>query len=101
MHRKSCRALAIFTPLGVLLAAGCGTNSVVAAKPDFSVTAGAPSLTVTAGAAAQTVSLTATALNGFSGSIQVTTSGAPAGVTATPSTLTLIPGTPQTVSFAA
>jgi hypothetical protein len=58
-------------------------------------------VTVTAGGTAQTVSVLATALNGFSGAIQVTTSGLPTGVTATPATFALTPGTPQSVSFSA
>jgi hypothetical protein len=80
---------------------GCGTTSGTTANPDFSLTATGTSITVTAGGTAQTVSVSAAALNGFSGTIQVTASGIPAGVTATPSTFSLTPGTPQTVSFSA
>jgi hypothetical protein len=80
---------------------GCGTTSGTTANPDFSLTATGTSITVTAGGTAQTVSVSAAALNGFSGTIQVTASGIPAGVTATPATFTLTPGTPQTVSFSA
>jgi hypothetical protein len=101
---RQCRALAVFTLLGIVWSAvGCGTSngSGTKSQPDFSLTTGASSLTLTAGAAAQTVSLSATALNGFSGTIQITTSGLPSGVTATPSSLTLTPGTPQTISVAA
>jgi hypothetical protein len=71
------------------------------ATPDFSLTVTGTTVTVTAGGAAQTVSVLATALNGFSGAIQVTTSGLPTGVTATPATFALTPGTPQSVSFSA
>lgn len=103
MQSKEWIALAATACLGAsLFSAGCGTTSGSATpQPDFSLAAGASSLTVTAGGSAQTVSLTATAVNGFSGAIQVTTSGLPTGVTATPSSLTLTPGSPQTVSFAA
>jgi hypothetical protein len=80
---------------------GCGTTSGTTAKPDFSLTATGTSIIVTAGGSAQTVSVSAAALNGFSGTIQVTASGIPAGVTATPASFTLTPGTPQTVSFSA
>jgi hypothetical protein len=69
--------------------------------PDFSLSLSAGSLSVTPGAAAQTDSLSATAQNGFSGAIQVTVSGVPSGVTASPASFSLTPGTPQTISFAA
>jgi outer membrane protein assembly factor BamB len=59
------------------------------------------SLSLTAGGSAQTVTFSAVALNGFSGTIHVTVSGLPAGVTASPATVTFAPGTPQSVSFAA
>jgi len=82
--------------------AGCAATSVVpAVKPDFSLTSSPASITLTAGGGAQTVSLSATALNKFAGTVQITLSGVPAGVTATPTSLTLTPGTPQQVSFAA
>ena len=80
---------------------GCSTNTKPGDKPDFSIAANAASLTLTAGGAAQAVSLSATALNEFTGTVQVAVSGLPSGVTATPATLTLTPGTPQSVSFAA
>ena len=82
--------------------AGCAATSVVpAVKPDFSLTSSPASITLTAGGGAQTVSLSATALNKFAGTVQITLSGVPPGVTATPTSLTLTPGTPQQVSFAA
>jgi hypothetical protein len=77
------------------------TVQAAVATPDFSLTVTGTTVTVTAGGAAQTVSVLATALNGFSGAIQVTTSGLPTGVTATPATFSLTPGTPQSVSFSA
>lgn len=83
------------------LNSGCGVTMAAGAKPDFSLTPSLTSVTLTAGGGAQPVSLSATALNGFSGAIQVAVSGLPAGVTATPATLSLTPGTPQPVSFAA
>ncbi len=69
--------------------------------PDFSLSLNLLSMSLTAGGAAQMVSVSAAAINGFSGSIQVSVSGLPPGVTATPSTFTLVPGTPQPVSLAA
>ncbi len=69
--------------------------------PDFSLTAAPTTLTMTAGAAAQTVSLTATAINGFTGSVAVAISGLPTGVTASPATVTLSPGVAATVTLTA
>ena len=67
---------------------------------DFSISANTSSLSLTQGTQ-QPVSLSATALNGFSGTIGVVVSGLPAGVTATPSSFNLVPGTPQQVALAA
>ncbi len=104
MHRQIDVAVSgLLVCAAALLAAGCGTSSGSGTKPqpDFSLSASASTLTLTAGGSAQAVSLTAAALNGFSGAIQVTASGLPAGVTATPSTVSLTPGSPQSISFAA
>jgi len=68
--------------------------------PGFSLSVSMTSLTIAPGAT-QAVSVSATAMNGFSQSIQVTVSGTPAGVTASPSTFSLTPGTPEQVSFSA
>jgi hypothetical protein len=67
---------------------------------DFSISANTSSLSLTQGTQ-QPVRLSATALNGFSGTIGVVVSGLPAGVTATPSSFNLVPGTPQQVALAA
>jgi hypothetical protein len=78
--------------------------SVVAPPPaqaDFSLAVSPQSLSLTIGAAGQPVQLSATALDGFSGTASVAVSGLPAGVTASPTTLTLTPGTPQSVTLAA
>jgi len=96
-------------PSGILLLAvflaGCNgtikTGNNNPGTPDFSFSVNVTSLSLTAGGGAQSVIFTATALNGFSGTIQVAMSGLPAGVTASPSSITLTPGTPQSVSFTA
>ena len=87
----------------------CGCTSPVSTgggttpppAPDFTIAVSASSLTLTAGGSAQPVTLTATALNGFTGTIQVTVSSLPSGVTISPAALTLMPGTPLQVSFTA
>jgi hypothetical protein len=71
------------------------------AQPDFSLAVTPASLSLTVGAAGQPVQLTATALNEFSGTASVALSGLPAGVTANPASLSLTPGTPQSVTLTA
>ncbi len=75
---------------------GTGTTS-----GDFSLTASPTALVVTAGKPGQPFAVTAAAANGFTGSVNVTLSGLPTGVTATPSTLTLTPGAAQNVTLIA
>ncbi|MGB6745625.1 MAG: PQQ-binding-like beta-propeller repeat protein [Terracidiphilus sp.] len=87
--------------LAGVFAAGCGGGLKANNSPDFSFSVNVTSLSLTAGGSSQPVTLSATALNGFSGTIHVTVSGLPTGVTASPATATLTPGTPQTVSFTA
>jgi hypothetical protein len=71
------------------------------AQPDFSLAVTPAALNLTAGAAGQPVQLTATALNGFTGTASVAISGLPAGVTANPASLSITPGTPQSVTLTA
>ena len=70
-------------------------------QPDFSISIAPQSLSLIAGGPGQPVQLTATALNGFTGSANVALSGVPTGVTAAPATLSLTPGTPQSVTLTA
>jgi hypothetical protein len=70
-------------------------------QPDFSLAVTPASLSLAAGGAGQPVQVTATALNGFTGTTSVALSGLPAGVTANPATLSLTPGTPQSVTLTA
>jgi hypothetical protein len=71
------------------------------AEADFSLAVSPQSLSLTTGVAGQPVQLSATALNGFSGTTSVAVSSLPAGVTANPASLTLTPGTPQSVTLTA
>jgi hypothetical protein len=66
------------TRIGTFKVAGCGTT----ASPDFSVSATPSSQTVTAGGST-TYSATATALNGYGGSVTWSVSGLPSGATGT------------------
>ncbi len=72
-----------------------------AAVADFTLAIHPTSLTLTSGALGQGTAVTATAVNGFSGTVSVSVAGLPAGVTVSPATLTLAVGTPQTFTFTA
>jgi hypothetical protein len=84
---------------------GCGGGVTVTPPPaqaDFTLRASTSAITLTAGGSAQPVTLTATAVNGFSGTITVTLSGLPSGVTASPASgFTMMAGTTTQVSFTA
>jgi hypothetical protein len=85
--------------------AGCGSGSgggggIGPAQPDFTLSLNPTSQAVSEGSSAS-VSLSAAAENGFSGQISVQISGIPAGVTASPNSFTLNPGTPQQVTLTA
>ena len=69
--------------------------------PDFSLTINPTSLTLTTGALGQQTAVSATGLNGFTSSVSVSISGLPTGVTVAPATLTLAPGTPQSLTLTA
>jgi len=97
-------SLHLLLPFLLLPIVGCsGVSGTVTnpPAPDFSLAVSASSLGLTAGAAAQSVSVSATPLNGFTGTIQVKAAGLPGGVSASPSSFNLTPGTPQKVSFSA
>lgn len=75
--------------------------TVTAAAADYSLTISPTTLTLSSGGAGSQVSVTATAVNAFSGTVIVAIAGLPAGVTATPATLTVTPGTPQSTTLTA
>ena len=83
------------------LTGGCSGGMANKSTPDFSLSVNLASLSLAAGGSAKPVTLTATSLNGFDGAIDLTVSGLSAGVTASPSTPILTPGTPQQVSLTA
>jgi hypothetical protein len=86
---------------GKLIINGGGGGSGGGQSPDFSFSLNPSSLSLTAGGSAQPVTVTATAIDGFTGTIQVALSGLPSGVTTTSATLTVTPGPPIVVSFTA
>ena len=93
---------AIFTLLVGMTACGSGGGGASGSHPipDFTLSVSPTNQSVNAGGQAS-ISLSATGINGFSSQISVQVSGVPAGVTVSPSNLTLAPGTPQQVTFTA
>ena len=100
-RQRSASFVRALVLLLAVCASGCGTSYTVNSSPDFSFSVSVTSLSLTAGGTSQSIRLSATALDGFSGTIHVAVSGLPTGVTLSPTTITLVPGTPQTVSFTA
>src|SRR5258708_21586777 len=84
---------------------GCGgggsSSSATTGSGDFTLAIAPSTLTITPGAPAQTVAVTASPLNGFTGSVNVAVGSLPSGVTATPMTLSIMPGGLQQISVTA
>jgi len=79
---------------------GCGgTNS--GGTRDFTLSVDVMSVQISAGVAAHTVTVSSSAVNGFSQPIDVSVSGLPSGVAASPSSFTLAVGSSRQVSLAA
>jgi IPT/TIG domain len=91
-----------------LFACGCGGGNQQQSSPppppppspDFTLAANPSALTVYQGYGTQ-VSVSATAVDGFNSQVSVQVSGLPAGVSATPASFTLSPGSPQNVVLSA
>ena len=80
---------------------GSNSGSAPPPTPDFSLAVTPTSLTLQAGGAGSPVSVTATAVNSFTGTVTVAMTGLPAGVTANPATLSLVPGVAQSTTLTA
>jgi len=81
--------------VAVIAMAGCGGSSKKSTTPaaDFSLAVAPSTVTVVPGGAAQTLTVGTTPTSGFTGTVSVAVGTLPAGVTATPSTLSISPGT--------
>lgn len=95
-------ATAGMTAMAVTGVSGSLSHTVTTStgSADFALAGPGSVTSLTAGETAQ-VSISADALNGFSGQVSAILSGLPAGVAASPSTFTLVPGTAQTVALTA
>lgn len=102
--RTALKALTAGSALVSLLSLSCGRSNS-APSPNFTLSLSPASVALTAGATGTPVTLTATPLNSFNGTVTVSISGLPAGVTASPATVTLntasMPATAQTTLSAA
>jgi Bacterial Ig domain len=99
------RVIAVCTLAAALELCGCGSghspaNTVPASAADFSLSASAIALTAPVGTTTAALTLTATPLNGFSGTVSVQVQSLPTGVTAEPASFTLQAGASQQVKFA-
>jgi hypothetical protein len=93
-------SLAFFTWLLTGCGGGGGATSTPPPPGDFSISASPTSLTLGRGGS-QTVTVSATEINAFTASINVSVNGLPAGVTANPATFSLTPGNQQQLTIAA
>ena len=93
--REFCRhASQIITALVLLACDGCGGGGAVPflqqqsppppPAPDFTIAFSSSAISILQGATNSSISISVTALNGFSGSVQLTLNGMPAGVASNP-----------------
>ncbi|HEY1995155.1 MAG TPA: PQQ-binding-like beta-propeller repeat protein [Edaphobacter sp.] len=75
--------------------------TIAAPPPDYTLTVSPASLTIVGGGAGVAVSVTAGGVNSFAGTVAVALTGLPAGVTASPATLSLTPGAAQSTTLTA
>ncbi len=69
--------------------------------PDFTFAVNPATVSVTAGGAGGSTAVSVSGVNGFSAGVGIAVSGLPAGVTVSPATPTVMPGTPQTLTLTA
>ena len=82
-------------------AAVAATITAAAPAPGFSLSLSPTSLTLIAGATGTQVKVLATSVNSFTGTVSLAITGLPTGVTASPTTLSLTPGTSQNITLTA
>jgi hypothetical protein len=87
---KILRMLPLVFPLALI---GCGGgSSSTKLTPDFTLASTPSTVSVVNGGPAQAVTVTASGVNSFTGSVSVSLTGLPTGVTASPATLSINPG---------
>ena len=105
LFRSFCAATHGFLILTLFVVAGCGGGSQPSSSgsgssqaPDFQLSLGEASISIPQGGS-QTVPVITSSINNFSGSVSVTLSGLPLGVTASPATFSLPATGLQAVTF--
>ncbi|MCU1222425.1 MAG: Pyrrolo-quinoline quinone repeat-containing protein [Edaphobacter sp.] len=99
---RSCsKVLLTCSTLVGLVLTSCGGGSKPAPQADFSLSATPTTVTLLPGGTGQQISINAAPVNGIASMVSIAITGLPSGITAQPSTLTLTPGTAQTVSLTA
>lgn len=106
LGRLPSRVVWLVLLLFVSACAGCGGGSSFTQPPppvpDFSLSLSASSISVSQGATSSAVNVSISPSNGFTGNVQVTLSGLPAGVTSNPaSPFTIAAGASASVVFGA
>ena len=107
MGRTPSRVHIALALLSAALPAGCGGGGVAFVQPpppmaDFTIQFSQPMVSVLQGASSSAVDITIAPENGFAGSVAVTLSGLPSGVSTNPaSPFTVTAGAPVSVIFAA
>ena len=81
-------------------AGGAGSGSSFSPTPDFSLSLNPSSLTIPTGSAS-ILAVSVSASNGFTSPVSVQISGMPSGVSTSPATITVSPGTPLRVTLSA
>ena len=101
LEHSFCKALLFASVMGgISCGGGGGGSSSSSPGGDFSLAINPSSSIITAGGSS-TLTVSVTATNGFSTQVSVQVSGMPAGVSVTPATITVSPGTPQKLAIAA
>ena len=84
VHNSALQVTAILVFLGGCGGGGGGGTQPLPLQPDFTIGLSTTAVSIAQGGSSAPVSLSVTGLNGFSGTVQVTLSGVPAGVTSNP-----------------
>ena len=98
---KSLRRRLTSTLLPLVLAVTALTGCGGSASKTFTLEAAPSGVSVVPGGPAQSITISAAPVNGFSGTVSVAISSLPAGVTVSPSSISLTPGKLQQISFSA
>lgn len=93
--------LGVLFLLSALLACSGFDHNQTPRQPDFSLVASPSTLTVVPGGAPQVITLAALPISGFTRDVAVTVGYLPPGIVATPSSLSLAPGSQEKISISA